>query len=558
MRGKYMINISFGKWFLENDTFTISLFNNSINEAKKMGGEGFLDESSLEHYEKEIKYRIKQFADRLKDKEKIKQIVPSSILEDLAKQKKITINELIENIHDAANKYDKNQDEIKYTSFLQNLHIHKMHPSGSNALETSLFQKIKSKTKPNYIYRSINTVDKIIDNDKSELKNPPENPKIGDKHEDQGNTWKFMSDKTWRKIRLGTKEYEGTELLNMFNRSKLDRPMLKAILHYYDNDYFNEKEVMKAFEGSCKYIGRNQLKKDIGKDAMVKADPYKGDKTKIFERAKIKFPNPEIDNVYEDEETNTTWNWVYSKKTKGMGWKEKLKEKPISHFSLYNKDGEIEYDPEGREKEGNPLDLDSDYTSKEYDDETESKEHDAEIKRYGGSETTKPIENPQKKPIIDQEKPEEINDSKSFMTNFKNHIRSTNTLKNDNDQSKCTYYYMFYNKDDIKKAQLEKRSLIKTVKVNDQITNFYRKLFIDFTDELIKQLDKGKMINNLLGERGNMLIPFLELKAAEIPENFGKPILWARCTAEKYKDELAYFAQQKNYIVGATNRGKKF
>ena len=51
-----MINISFGKWFLENDTFTISLFNNSINEAKKLGGEGFLRKDILEHYEKEIKY----------------------------------------------------------------------------------------------------------------------------------------------------------------------------------------------------------------------------------------------------------------------------------------------------------------------------------------------------------------------------------------------------------------------------------------------------------------------------------------------------------------------
>jgi hypothetical protein len=339
----------------------------------------------------------------------------------------------------------------------------------------------------------------------------------------------------------------------MFNRSKLDRPMLKSILHYYDKDYFNEKEVMKAFKGSCKHIGRNQLKQDIGEDEMVKVDPYEGDKNKIFERAKIKFPNPEKDNVYEDEETGTDWQWSSLGKTKGMGWKEILKEKPISHFSVHAKgaDGEYEYDPEGREKEENPLDPDSRYSSEE---------HDAEIKSYGDYEVTKPfgIKSPQKKPIIDQEKPEEINDSKSFMTNFKNHIRSTNTLKNDNDQSKCTYYYMFYNKDDIKKAQLEKKSLIKTVKVNDQITNFYRNLFIDFTDELIKQLDKGKMINNLLGERGNMLIPFLELKAAGIPENFGKPSLWARCTAEKYKDELAYFAQQKNYIVGATNRGKKF
>ena len=509
-----MINISFGKWFLENDTFTISLFNNSINEAKKLGGEGFLRKDILEHYEKEIKYRIEQFAYRLKDKEKIKQIVPPSILEDLAKQKKITIDKLIDNIHDAANNYDKNQDHIEYASFLQNLHIHKMHPSGSDALATSLFQKIKSKTKPNYIYRSIKKVDKIIDNDKSELKNPPENPKIGDRHEAQGYTWKFMSDRTWIKIRKDTDEYEETELLNMFNRSKLDRPMLKAILHYYDNDYFNEKDVMKAFEGSCKYIGRNQLKKDIGKDAMVKADPYKGDKNKIFERAKIKFPNPEIDNVYEDEETNTTWNWVYSKKKKGMGWKEIPKEKPISHFSLHGKDGEIEHDVEGREKEENPLDPDSEYSSKE---------HDAEIKSYGDYEVTKPfgIKSPQKKPIIDQEKP--IMDIASGLTLFKEYLGTTKTLGDP-----ITKNHTFISRNNENKYDVE-------------IEDFYRKLFIEITDKIIRNVEskvKVTILKNLFSDEERTL----PINAKKVKTN------WARFTAEKYKQELKDYAYSKNFL----------
>jgi hypothetical protein len=465
----------------------------------------------------------------LKDKEKIKQIVPSSILEDLAKQKKITINVLIDNIHDAVNKYDKNQDPIEYASFLQNLHIHKMHPSGSDALAASLVQKRKSRTKPNHIYRSITPIDKIIDDDKSELKNPPENPKIGQIHSDlNSGTWKFMSDNTWKKIRSKTEEYEGTELLDMFNRSKLDRPMLKAILHYYDKDYFNEKEVMKDFKGSCKYIGRNQLKKEIGEDAMVKADPYKGDKTKIFERAKIKFPNPEIDNIYEDEETNTTWNWVYSKKKKGMGWEEIPKEKPISHFSLHAKGeaGEYEHDVEGREKEENPLDPDSEYSSKEYDAETKSKEYDAEIKRYGDYETTKPIDNagiksPQKKPIIDQEKP--IMDIESGLTLFKEYLGTTKTLG-----SLITKNHTFISRNNENKYDLE-------------IEEFYRKLFIEITDKLIgnvKSKVKVTILKNLFSEKETSL----PVNAKKVKTN------WARFTAEKYKQELKDYAYSKNFL----------
>jgi len=523
-----MINILFGKWFLENDTFTISLFNNSINEAKKLGGEGFLDELSLEYYEKEIKYRIKQFADRLKDKEKIKQIVHSSILEDLAKQKKITINVLIDDIHKAANKYNKDEDEIKYTSFLQNLHIHKMHPSGSDALATSLFQKIKSKTKPNYIYRSLKTVDKIIDNDKSELKNPPENPKIGDRHLAQGYTWKFMSDRTWIKIRKDTDEYEGTELLNMFNRSKLDRPMLKAILHYYDNNntdgdgkyYFNEKDVIKDFEGSCKYIGRNQLKKDIGKNAMVKADPYKGDKTKIFERAKIKFPNPEIDSIYKDEETNTTWNWIYSNKTKGMGWKEILKQKPISHISLHGEDGD-DLEVEGKEKEENPLDPESEYSSKEYD---------AEIKNRNDYKVTKPfgIENPQKKPTIDQKKP--ITDIVSGLESFKSYLETTTTLANDIPKSKTRYGY-------IKKDNTEKD--------NFSVYEFYRKIFIELTDDFISQIKGGKNSSDVQ----KTFPKWFANKEILLPSNAKKIALWSRFTKEKYNYELESYAYKNNFKI---------
>lgn len=511
-----MINISFGKWFLENDTFTISLFNNSINEAKKLGGEGFLRKDILDHYTDEIKYRIEQFAYRLKDKEKIKQIVPSSILEDLAKQKKITINVLIDNIHDAANNYDKNQDHIEYASFLQNLHIHRMHPKGSEALEKSLSEKRKlgSRTKPNYIYRSIKPIDKIIDDDKSELKNPPENPKIGDRHHAQGYTWKFMSDRTWIKIRKDTNEYEGTELLDMFNRSKLDRPMLKAILHYYDKDYFNEKEVMKAFKGSCKHIGRNQLKQDIDEDEMVKVDPYEGDKNKIFERAKIKFPNPEKDNVYEDEETGTDWKWSSLGKTKGMGWKEILKEKPISHFSLHAKGeaGEYEHDVEGREKEENPLDPDSEYSSKEYDDETK-----------GDYEVTKPfgIKSPQKKPIIDQEKP--IMDIASGLTLFKEYLGTTKTLGDP-----ITKNHTFISRNNENKYDLE-------------IEEFYRKLFIEITDKLIRNVEskvRVTILKNLFLEKE----PSLPMNAKKVKSN------WARFTAEKYKQELKDYAYRKNFL----------
>ena len=97
-----MINISFAKWFLENDTFTISLFNNSINESKE--GEERLTKDMLDYYTGEIKYRVKQFADRLKDKEKIKEIIDSKILKDIKKQKNITDDELIDDIQYACQK----------------------------------------------------------------------------------------------------------------------------------------------------------------------------------------------------------------------------------------------------------------------------------------------------------------------------------------------------------------------------------------------------------------------------------------------------------------------
>ena len=556
MRGKYMINISFGKWFLENDTFTISLFNNSINEAKKLGGEGFLRKDILEHYEKEIKYRIEQFAYRLKDKEKIKQIVPSSILEDLAKQKKITIDKLIDDIHAAANKYDKNEDYIEYASFLQNLHIHKMHPKGSEALEKSLSEKRKlgSRTKPNYIYRSIKPIDKIIDDDKSELKNPPENPKIGDRHEAQGYTWKFMSDRTWIKIRKNTDEYEGTELLDMFNRSKLDRPMLKAILHYYDNDYFNEKDVMKAFEGSCKYIGRNQLKKDIGKDAMVKADPYKGDKNKIFERAKIKFPNPEIDNVYEDEETNTTWNWVYSKKKKGMGWKEIPKEKPISHFSLHGKDGEIEHDVEAKKEDEEDLakfnkdifsatgdpegnrNIDDKYGPKgDYDSDNYLKQQQDLKKQQELLAKMTPIynagiKNPQKKPITDNifGRIEYI----KKLEDFKEDLKSITTLADDNKLSNQKTKSGYIKKDNAEND-------------NFSVYEFYRNLFIEVTDYFITEIKAGK-------EPSSIPIKFLDWfrkKMSTLPSNAKKisDNYWPRFTKEKYTDVLDVWSAENNF-----------
>lgn len=45
---------------------------------------------------------------------------------------------------------------------------------------------------------------KVQDFKKLELKNPPENPKIGNIFNYQGYTWKFMSDKTWSKIESGS------------------------------------------------------------------------------------------------------------------------------------------------------------------------------------------------------------------------------------------------------------------------------------------------------------------------------------------------------------------
>ena len=52
---------------------------------------------------------------------------------------------------------------------------------------------------------------KVQDFKKLELKNPPENPKIGNIFDYQGYTWKFMSDKTWSKIGYGSCYQTGSE-----------------------------------------------------------------------------------------------------------------------------------------------------------------------------------------------------------------------------------------------------------------------------------------------------------------------------------------------------------
>lgn len=54
-----------------------------------------------------------------------------------------------------------------------------------------------------YIFLKVQDFKKLV------LKNPPENPKIGDILNGQGYTWKFMSDKTW--IKIGSSE---TKLVN--------------------------------------------------------------------------------------------------------------------------------------------------------------------------------------------------------------------------------------------------------------------------------------------------------------------------------------------------------
>ena len=315
MRGKYMINISFAKWFLENDTFTISLFNNSINESKE--GEERLTKDMLDYYTGEIKYRVKQFADRLKDKEKIKEIIDSKILKDIKKQKNITDDELIDDIHKAANNYDKNQDKIEYASFLPKLKINKEEGVlGRLALVQSLSELSQSEGEPKHIYRSLKPMNKVI-NSKHQPSEPkdvedsgekvPENPTAGQLYSDENGKWKFIDNK-WRLLQ--TKKYEGTETLNMFNRGKLDRPMLKAILG------FSEKDIVSDFAGSMSRIGYNYLRKlknqkRIEDDKEIKLDP--DERKKAIARSKSKFPNPQVGDEYRDDDTSTNWEYVLTR-----------------------------------------------------------------------------------------------------------------------------------------------------------------------------------------------------------------------------------------------------
>ena len=315
MRGKYMINISFAKWFLENDTFTISLFNNSINESKE--GEERLTKDMLDYYTGEIKYRVKQFADRLKDKEKIKEIIDSKILEDIRKQKNITNDELIEDIHKAANNYKIDDDKNYYASFLPKLKINRQEGVlGRLALVQSLSEPSESEGEPKHIYRSRIPMNKVI-NSKHQPSEPkdvedsgekvPENPTAGQVYIDENGKWKFIDNK-WRLLQ--TKKYEGTETLNMFNRGKLDRPMLKAILG------FSEKDIVSDFAGSMSRIGYNYLRKlknqeRIEDDKEIKLDP--DERKKAIARSKSKFPNPQVGDEYRDDDTSTNWEYVLTR-----------------------------------------------------------------------------------------------------------------------------------------------------------------------------------------------------------------------------------------------------
>ena len=347
-----MINISFAKWFLENDTFAISLFNNSINESKE--GEERLTQDMLDYYTNEIKYRVKQFADRLKDKEKIKDIVDSKILEDIKKQKNIkTDDELIEDIHKAANDYKIDNDKNYYASFLPKLKINREEGSlGRLALVQSLSdpEPYQSESEPKHIYRSRVPMNKVI-NSKHQPSEPkdvedsgekvPENPTAGQVYSDENGKWKFIDNK-WRLIQ--TKKYEGTETLNMFNRGKLDRPMLKAILG------FSEKDIVADFAGSMSRIGYNYLRKlknkeRIEDDKEIKLDP--DERKKAIARSKSKFPNPKVGDEYRDDDTSTNWKYVLTRHGYNR-WiqildKGKGKKQTIS-LSDQGEEGEFEHD----------------------------------------------------------------------------------------------------------------------------------------------------------------------------------------------------------------------
>ena len=304
-----MNNLSFTKWFLENDTFTYSLFQSNINEVK---ASDLFDKSYINMINQEIHYRVKQFAQIIKnsDLDEVKRFVTDEVLNELAKKfGNPTSDDMAKLVKESAAKFIEDFSSIQPLSYFDALKKNELYKKNPEVLFGSLHQKIStapSRLRKNpstgqlepFMYASTGEMDKILDKQEAENIDFPKDPKKGDifpvtKKDNMGNaigteTWKFTQEGVWKKFER-TKKYGGTEILNLFNMGKLDRAMAKTILYLTGNP-ISESDVMNDYSGSFKFLGKNYEKQE-SPEKQTKKDK-EGKKIRVA-HASLSAVNPE-------------------------------------------------------------------------------------------------------------------------------------------------------------------------------------------------------------------------------------------------------------------------
>ncbi len=290
------MNISFAKWFYENDTYYV--FSNFL--------EAYNDEELSIYKETindEIHYRVKQFAQIIKsfvkssdgfktpDVEKIKNFVSYESISELSKKLDITDDDVAKQLQYASNKFLKDYNEIQPMNYFYAIKQATKTTDPSH-VAGSITQKIKSdpyialKTPfgkdIQFRYASKQAIDKPSEEQIPQNIQFPPNPKNLDVFTTGGKTFKFTNNQ-WSVI-TPTKRFGQTELLNLFNQGIMNTSMAKAILYYVGTPKLEKNDVVNDFKGKFKYIGKNISKKekenvdsiDVKKDSkkLTIKDPY--------------------------------------------------------------------------------------------------------------------------------------------------------------------------------------------------------------------------------------------------------------------------------------------
>ena len=305
-----MNNLSFAKWFLENDIFTYSLFKSTINEVK---ASDFFDKNYINMINQEIHYRIKQFAQIIKnsDLEEVKRFVTEDVLNELAKkiEPEPDTDEMAKILKESAEKFIIDFENMKKLNYFDAIKKNKFYKNNPEVLFGSFHQKVSalpSREIKNpstgglepFMYASTGEMDKILDKQEAENIEFPDNAKKGDiftvtKKDSLGNpigseNWKFTQEGVWKKFERTTK-YGGTEILNLFNMGKIDRAMAKTILFLTGHD-IDESDVINDFSGSFQHLGKNYAKQE-SPEGLTKTD-REGKRVRVA-HASLSAVNPE-------------------------------------------------------------------------------------------------------------------------------------------------------------------------------------------------------------------------------------------------------------------------